>query len=77
MDLDAMNIKILRQLNGLTQRQLAELLGTNQPVVAMAESGSIRLSAAHMEKLVEILKAADPRSQRVIRAVRGWSHESL
>lgn len=72
MELDAISIRVLRTLHGLTQKQIADDLGTHQPIYAMFESGNVRPSAEHNEQLVEILGANEPRSIRVIEALQAW-----
>jgi transcriptional regulator with XRE-family HTH domain len=72
MELDALSIRVLRMLNYYTQKQLAEKLGTHQPIYAMFESGNVRPSVEHNEQLIEILGANEPRSLRVIEAVKAW-----
>lgn len=72
MELDAISLRVLRTLHGLTQRQIADKLGTHQPIYAMFENGNVRPSAKHNEQLSEILGVNEPRSIRVIEALQTW-----
>ncbi|WP_179233077.1 helix-turn-helix domain-containing protein [Paenibacillus rigui] len=71
-----MSIRVLRTLHGLTQKQIADKLGTHQPVYAMFENGAVRPSAEHHEQLVKILRANEAHSISVIEAIRAWKDEA-
>ena len=47
----------LRILKGLTQKQLAKLVGTRQPSIARLENGSSLPSLSFLEKVAEALNA--------------------
>ena len=47
----------LRILRGLTQAQLAEMVGTRQPSIARLENGSSKPSLSFLEKVAEALDA--------------------
>ena len=49
------NIKNLREINGLTQHELAVVLGINQSTVAMWETGESMPRAALLPKIAETL----------------------
>jgi predicted transcriptional regulator len=48
----------LRILRGLTQSQLAEMLGTRQPSIARLENGSSVPSLSFLERIADALDAA-------------------
>ena len=45
-------LKILRERAGLTQRQLAERLGIQQPAVARWEAGRVRIPINRLEEII-------------------------
>lgn len=47
----------LRMLRGLTQAQLAEMIGTRQPSIARLENGSSTPSLSFLSKIAEALNA--------------------
>ena len=47
----------LRMLRGLTQAQLADLVGTRQPSIARLENGSSTPSLSFLNKIAEALNA--------------------
>jgi DNA-binding XRE family transcriptional regulator len=47
----------LRIARGLTQAQLAELVGTRQPSIARIESGKTAPSLSFLERIAEVLHA--------------------
>ena len=47
----------LRLLRGLTQSQLAEMVGTKQPSIARLENGESTPSLSFLEKVAEALEA--------------------
>jgi DNA-binding XRE family transcriptional regulator len=47
----------LRMLRGLTQAQLAEMVGTRQPSIARLENGSSTPSLSFLSKIAEALNA--------------------
>lgn len=47
----------LRMLRGLTQAQLAEMVGTRQPSIARLENGSSAPSLSFLNKIAEALHA--------------------
>jgi DNA-binding XRE family transcriptional regulator len=47
----------LRMLRGLTQAQLAEMVGTHQPSIARLENGSSTPSLSFLSKIAEALNA--------------------
>lgn len=47
----------LRMLRGLTQAQLAEMVGTRQPSIARLENGSNSPSLSFLSKIAEALNA--------------------
>jgi ribosome-binding protein aMBF1 (putative translation factor) len=51
----AMEIHALREKRGLSQRELAELLGTTQSAVARLEAGNVSPSLPTLEKVAEAL----------------------
>ncbi|RMG01902.1 MAG: XRE family transcriptional regulator [Acidobacteria bacterium] len=51
-------ILILRKQRGLTQKQLAERVGTTQAVISRVESGSVKPSFETILKIAEALDAA-------------------
>lgn len=53
----AYQIARLRILRGMTQQELAEKVGTQQPSIARIESGRRRASIAMLEKLAQALDA--------------------
>lgn len=53
--MSAINIRELREKRGLTQQQLADLLGTSQPQVWRLESGEIPLKKLWIKKLSKAL----------------------
>ena len=53
----AYQIARLRILRGMTQQELAEKVGTQQPSIARIESGKRRASIAMLERIAEALDA--------------------
>lgn len=53
----AYQIARLRILRGMTQQELAEKVGTQQPSIARIESGKRRASIAMLEKIAAALDA--------------------
>lgn len=53
----AYQIARLRMLRGLTQQQLAERVGTQQPSIARIESGKRKASIAMLDKIAQALDA--------------------
>jgi len=51
----AYQVTRLRILRGLTQKQLAELVGTRQPSIARLESGKSAPNLAFLRRVVEAL----------------------
>lgn len=51
----AMEIHELREKRGLSQRELAELLGTTQSAVARLEAGNVSPSLPTLDKIAEAL----------------------
>jgi len=51
----AYQVARLRILRGLTQRQLAELVGTKQPSIARLESGKVEPKLSFLRRVVEAL----------------------
>lgn len=49
------NLATVRTLHGLSQRQLADLIGVSQPYIAQAESGSRSLSDSLRAKVTAAL----------------------
>ncbi len=47
----------LRIQRGLTQAQLAELVGTRQPSIARLESGQSRPSLSFLQRIADVLQA--------------------
>lgn len=50
-----MNIKKMRLKRGLTQKQLAELLGVNQSHISRWEAGTYQPSATTLKKMADVL----------------------
>ena len=53
----AMEVRALREARGLSQRELAELVGTTQSAVARLEGGNVSPSLPTLDKLAEALDA--------------------
>jgi ribosome-binding protein aMBF1 (putative translation factor) len=53
----AEQVRALRQLRGLSQRQLAERMGTTQSAIARLEGGGVAPSLATLERLADALDA--------------------
>ncbi len=53
----AYQVARLRILRGLTQQELADKVGTQQPSIARIESGKRRASIAMLDKIAEALDA--------------------
>jgi ribosome-binding protein aMBF1 (putative translation factor) len=53
----AEQVRALRQLRGLSQRQLAERMGTTQSAIARLEGGGVAPSLATLERLASALDA--------------------
>ena len=54
----AMEVIALRQKHNLTQKELAERVGTSQPAIARLESGNYRnLSLSFLRRIAEALNA--------------------
>lgn len=53
----AYQIARLRMLRGMTQQELADKVGTQQPSIARIESGKRRASIAMLEKIAAALDA--------------------
>ncbi|HKZ01401.1 MAG TPA: helix-turn-helix transcriptional regulator [Pyrinomonadaceae bacterium] len=53
----AYQIARLRILHGLTQKQLAELVGTQQPSIARLESGKAKPDLPFLQKIARVLGA--------------------
>lgn len=51
----AMEIHALREKRGLSQRELAELLGTTQSAIARLEAGNISPTLPTLDKIAEAL----------------------
>lgn len=53
----AMEIRALREARGLSQRELAERVGTTQSAIARLEGGNISPSLPTLDKVAEALEA--------------------
>jgi ribosome-binding protein aMBF1 (putative translation factor) len=53
----AMEIRALREARGLSQRELAERVGTTQSAIARLEGGNISPSLPTLDKIAEALEA--------------------
>ena len=53
----AMEIRTLREARGLSQRELAERVGTTQSAIARLEGGNISPSLPTLDKIAEALDA--------------------
>ena len=53
----AMEIRALREARGLSQRELAERVGTTQSAIARLEGGNISPSLPALDKIAEALEA--------------------
>ena len=53
----AMEIRALRKARGLSQRELAERVGTTQSAIARLEGGNISPSLPTLDKIAEALEA--------------------
>lgn len=53
----AMEIRALREARGLSQRELAERVGTTQSAIARLEGGNISPSLPTLDKIAEALDA--------------------
>lgn len=53
----AMEIRALREARGLSQRQLAERVGTTQSAIARLEGGNVSPSLPTLDKIAEALDA--------------------
>lgn len=53
----AMEIRALRELRGLSQRELAERMGTTQSAIARLEGGNVSPSLATLDKVAAALDA--------------------
>ncbi|MEW6154537.1 MAG: helix-turn-helix transcriptional regulator [Actinomycetota bacterium] len=53
----AMDIRALREARGLSQRELAERVGTTQSAIARLEGGTISPSLPTLDKIAEALDA--------------------
>jgi transcriptional regulator with XRE-family HTH domain len=52
-----MEIRALREARGLSQRELAERVGTTQSAIARLEGGNISPSLPTLDKIAEALEA--------------------
>jgi transcriptional regulator with XRE-family HTH domain len=55
-DLPANQIRAWRKFRGLTQEQLAEMIGYDRTVVSKIERGSVQYTQGFLEKAAEILQ---------------------
>ena len=53
----AFDVKALRERRGLTQRELAERVGTTQSAIARLESGGISPSLPTLDRIAQALQA--------------------
>lgn len=53
----AMEIRALRELRGLSQRGLAERMGTTQSAIARLEGGNVSPTLATLDKVADALEA--------------------
>lgn len=53
----AMEIRALREARGLSQRELAERVGTTQSAIARLEGGNVSPSLPTLDKIAEALEA--------------------
>ena len=53
----AMEVRALREARGLSQRELAELVGTTQSAIARLEGGNVSPSLPTLDKIAEALDA--------------------
>ncbi len=53
----AAKIHALRRKRGLSQQQLARLLGTQQSAIARLEGGGENISLARLQKIASLLRA--------------------
>lgn len=53
----AMEIRALREARGLSQRELAERVGTTQSAIARLEGGNVSPSLPTLDKIAEALQA--------------------
>lgn len=53
----AMEVRALREARGLSQRELAELVGTTQSAIARLEGGSVSPSLPTLDKIADALHA--------------------
>lgn len=53
----AMEIRALREARGLSQRELAERVGTTQSAIARLEGGNVSPSLLTLDKIAEALQA--------------------
>ena len=66
-------IKAMRMEQGLKQRHLAELLGTDMPMYSKMELGARRVRRDQVPKLAELYKVDFPLSHKIAKSVRKWS----
>jgi len=70
----ASHLRSLRKARGLTQKQLGELLGIDQPRMAKIERDPRLVSVGQLMKLLSALNARvllEPQSEKVARGSRG------
>jgi len=53
----AMEVRALREARGLSQRELAELIGTTQSAIARLEGGNVSPSLPTLDKIADALDA--------------------
>jgi transcriptional regulator with XRE-family HTH domain len=51
-------VRLLREEHGLSQRELAERIGSTQPAIARLEAGGVTPSLGTLEKIAEALDTA-------------------
>lgn len=51
-------VRLLREEHGLSQRELAERIGSTQPAIARLEAGGVMPSLGTLEKIAEALDTA-------------------
>jgi len=59
-EVDGRRVKLARVALGMTQRQLAQIVGVSQELVSAWELGARRLTAEHLQLLVDTLQRVGP-----------------